>query len=875
MSLLRAALLYAGAAGLAATGLPTLAAAQGASAGEVEEIFVTARKRSETVRDVPATVAVFTESDIERNNITRADDIALLTPGVSLVNAAEVGDTQVNIRGMNGARDAENSYALVIDGVTYTNPAALNREYANLQQIEVLKGPQGAIYGRNASAGAFIITTKLPQDEIEGQVKASAGEDATYGLNAAYGGKLSDNVRGGLQAEYFTTDGFYTNEFLNRDDITDNQEIWAVTGRLQFDLSDATTIDTKLRYGEVDASSITFNSVFHVPFFATAFGLPAFYENVNDHPNRYFNNVVHTNDQETTEFSVKLDHEMDGATLTAWGLYSDIDNQLGADGTSAAFSFFNSDQTCRDTTLQVGYLGENVPVNPPQLIGGNPDFVDPNLNPLGSIFGAYTPTTCDGTQFQRRNQKDYSFEVRLSSNGDGPIQWMGGIYYLNIEREVAVSTGVDLLNPTGVMDPSAYRGGTVIQTPYSTDPSNPTEQLVWDEFNTDVYSLFGQIAWDVSDTFTADLALRYDREEREVTNLVPTVADGAISQFINPCGAGFTVGVDTPLNPGLCNGSIDPKSRNFSEFQPKLSLKWDAFENTTLFASWGVGFRSGGFNNQGSQATVDTFINNFLLDANGANGLCDPSVAGCVATGRSRVGIKDDYEKETSSAFEAGFKSNLLDNALRIEGAAYYTKVDDMQFFEFIVGPFGLLRIVENIDEVEIKGIEGAVTWDAAEWLDLYVGANWNDSEIKQNSVRPDTVGNESPYTPEYTGNVGAYLTFPMGDAMNLFANLNVSAIGKTWFHVVQNQTRPIGFEAAAIGAPIAPGEYSVAERDAYMLANVRVGVETDRWTAALWVNNLTDEEYLEEVIPAPEFGGSFIHPGTLRRAGVDFTYRF
>ena len=101
--------------------LPAPLAAQDSNAQPVEEITVTARKRAETLQDVPATVTVFPEERIERSNINRAGEIALLTPGVSMVDAAEVGDTQVNIRGMNGARDAENSYALVIDGVHFVS----------------------------------------------------------------------------------------------------------------------------------------------------------------------------------------------------------------------------------------------------------------------------------------------------------------------------------------------------------------------------------------------------------------------------------------------------------------------------------------------------------------------------------------------------------------------------------------------------------------------------------------------------------------------------------------------------------------------------------------------------------------------------------
>ena len=95
----------------------------------LEEIVVTARRRSENVKDVPGTVGVITEATIESAGIERVADFIKLTPGVSLVDAAEVGDTQVNIRGINGARDAENSFAFIVDGVLHTNPAAFNREY--------------------------------------------------------------------------------------------------------------------------------------------------------------------------------------------------------------------------------------------------------------------------------------------------------------------------------------------------------------------------------------------------------------------------------------------------------------------------------------------------------------------------------------------------------------------------------------------------------------------------------------------------------------------------------------------------------------------------------------------------------------------------
>ncbi len=470
--------------------------------GVVEEIIVTVRRREETVKDVPATVYVFTEENIERSNITRAGEIAMLTPGVSLVDAAEVGDTQVNIRGMNGARDAENSYALVIDGITMTNPAALNREYANLQQIEVLKGPQGAIYGRNASAGAFIINTRNPGEEFGGQVTASGAEDSSYRLVATLDGPLGDTLGGSISGDYRTTDGFYNNEYLNQDDITDNMETWSVTGRLLWEPTEDLALDTKLHYGEVDGSSIAFNSAFQIPGF--------FDEDINTHQYRFVNNIVHQNDQETTEFSMKLDYDFEFATLTAWGLYSDIENSLSADGTSAAFGFFNADQPCIDTTLALGTAGTNQPLNAPQFIGMTPNVVI--LDPDGSLFGAYTPTACDGTQYQERNQEDISFELRLTSPGDQQLRWNAGLYYLNIDREVGVSTGIDRLSPA-----TGYTNASPIPSLFTTNPTNPTEQLVWDDFGTDVYSAFGGIAYDFMDAWTVDFraALRSRGARRE------------------------------------------------------------------------------------------------------------------------------------------------------------------------------------------------------------------------------------------------------------------------------------------------------------------------------------------------------------------------
>ncbi len=792
-------------------------------AEQYDEIVVTALGRAQSLEDSPAAVTVVTQGTIERKGIERVEDFVNLVPGMTIVNSAEVADTQVNIRGISGARDGEINYALVVDGVVITDRSALNREWNNAAQIEVLKGPQSALYGRSAAAGAIVITTKKPQSPFEADVKASAGENSAYLLNGRAGGQVNDELAWQVSGTYRDTDGFYKDDFNGDDDVIDNFESWAVDGRLLWDPTENLSLDFKARYGEVDAGSIVFNSIFHIPAF-TGFGA-AFYENVNGHDYRFYPNVESSNDQESREFSLRVDYDLGWADIIGWGLYSDIDNSLGADGTSGAFGFFWGDPDCINSTA----ANTGFPTNPPTYIGADPVF--PN-----SLFGAYTPTTCDGTQWQERNQKDYSFEVRLRSKSDQRLRWEGGAYYLNIDREVGVNLGID-------------RGFGIVENLYTTDARNPTEQLLRDDFDTDVWAVFGQLSYDITDDLVTDFALRYDKESRDADSTVPT---NATTQYL-VCTPGDPFTGGDPINPGLCPNvtNADPSpSDDWDQLQPKLSLSWQATDRLNLFGSWGVGFKSGGFNNFGSQATVDNFINTPVV----------------IPAGAPPVLISDQYDEETSSAFEAGFRTSVGDT-IQLNGAAYYIKVDDSQFFEFFVGQFGLLRVVSNMDEVEIYGLELAATWSPFEWLDFQANGNYNDTEINKNKSRPDTEGNDAPYTPEYTFYLSGDVTWPITPNLDLIGTLSITGTGQTWFHSVQDQERPTIFAA--------PGRYDVTERDSYELVDLRAGVAGETWTLVAVGRNIFDKNYIREVIPAPEFGGSFNAPGDESWWGVEFTMNF
>ncbi|WP_321390543.1 TonB-dependent receptor [Emcibacter sp.] len=822
----------------------------------IEEVIVTARRRAESLTDVPGTVTALTQTALESAGVQRADDFIALTPGVTMVDAAEVGDTQVNIRGINGARDAENSFAFILDGILYTNPAAFNREYTDLAQIEIFKGPQGAIYGRNAAAGAIIVKTTKPDNETITKITGGIAEDNTYLIKGSTSGAIvEDELFYRLSGDWRKSDGYYRNSFKDDAATIDAYEGYNVNARLVWEGLEDLSLDMRMRYGKVDASSLSFNSTFNLPVFAEATSTPAAYQDVNDFDFLYQANVDSDNDQESFEASTKFDYDLDGMVLSGWVLYSNIKNNLIADGTAAAFGFFNGDAACQQSVADLNAAG--VALLAPQFIGLTPTGVifDPN----GSFLGAYTPTTCDGLQEQKRNQKDLSAELRLSSDGDGPLSWMVGAYFLDIDREVGVSLNRD-------------SGDAPIRGLYQATGPNATVSLLHDQFDSRVLAVFGQLEYDISEDVELSLALRYDNEKRSVSSLVPTDATQSLIDL------NFDGIFDDPLNPGLSSlinptGTIPDKERTFSELEPKVSITWDASEDMTLYASWGVGFKAGGFNNSGSAATVNIFNNSFI---NGGIGINFADLLGA-----DLPVVNDDYEKETSSAFEAGFKADLLDGRLQLTGSGYYTTVNDMQFFEFYVGSFGLLRVVSNMDKVELYGAEFGGTFHVNENVRLYGGVNFVESEIKENSSRPDTVGNKSPYTPDYTVNVGADVNYPINDDLEVFARADAQFIGPTWFHTVQEGQRPtifqplfeLGFGAGAGALGIA--DYTASRRDAYYTVDLRLGVRGENWSLTGYVTNLTDEKYLEEVIPAPEFGGSFDHPGSERRFGAEVSFEF
>ena len=824
---------------ITAVGAPSALAQESSFA--IEEVVVTARKRSENLQEVPIAISAIDAETMERAGVERAGDYISLIPNVTLVDTANVGDTQVSIRGIVSTRDAESTFAYVVDGVLSTNPNSFNEELFDVEQIEVLKGPQGALYGRNAVSGAILVTTKKPGDETEAEIAVGLGNNNAFKARAVVSGPVGDDMAGRIAVSTRETDGFYSNSFSGGKGTVDYLEDTSARARLVWNVSDDLELDFRAGYTDVSGGAINFNAAFAIPAFEAAFGSPAFFADPNELDFNFTFNVPGENEQTTTDFSVKADYTMDGMDLVASFAYTDLEEYLLSDGTSATFYGYELTPTCQADRATLNSFTR------PDLFGpvAAPFVVLPSGDPandFAGVYGPYTPTSCDGYQYQERNQEDMSIDVRLVSTDESSTRWIAGAYWAEIEREVVVAYGADT-------------GGGFLRQPYvPASGPNPTDLLFWDNFDTTVMALYGQMEFDLADNWELALAARYDREERTVDNQVPNVSNSGLN--VNLLGPGFT---PLPINPALQGGEIPNRSADFNQLQPKVTLSWAASDQVNWYASYGMGFRSGGFNSVGTSDTLNFWFN---------SGFGGPGEAV-----NAQLQITDDYDKEVSTSLELGFKGEFNDRRVRVNAAAFRTDVDDNQFFEFFAGPFGLLRTVTTIDELSIQGFEIDATFAVTENLSIYGGAGFLDSEIRKNKNRPLSVGNDVPQAPNNSSNLGVQWVSSVRSGIDLVARVDYQRVGKMHFHTLQGEQTPTIWNA--FFAPGFNSDFSKSARDSYHTVDARISLEAADWTITAWGRNITDEQYLQEVIPAPEFGGTFNHPSARDAYGVDFTYRF
>lgn len=354
--------------------------AQGAGTS-LEEVIVSARKRDESVLDVPVAINVFTAADIEAAGIERPQDFIDLTPNMSLVQTQNQGTSFVTVRGISQARNSEPSVAVLVDGVLMVNPSQFNQELVDIESIQVLKGPQGALYGRNAIGGAIIVNTKRPTDTFESSITAGYESGPGQRLRGSVSGPITDTLKYRVAASYFETDGYIDNALLGEE--ADPFRDVSTRVRLLWEPSDKFTADLRLSSSQVDTQALYFNIT----------------ESVNDTSLPVRVNNPGVNERDMYGVSLKMDYETDAGTITSVTSY--------------------------DTLKEL-------------LTGDQFDFLPIPESVLFQFFGA------DQAQHQFLDLEAVSQELRFTSPAEQRVRWIAGVYGITTDRFISTGNVFDL-----------------------------------------------------------------------------------------------------------------------------------------------------------------------------------------------------------------------------------------------------------------------------------------------------------------------------------------------------------------------------------------------------------------------------------------------
>jgi iron complex outermembrane receptor protein len=816
-----------------------------------EQIVVTALRRAERLQDVPATVDAFDAGMIEQAGITSMRDYVGMAPQITLVETQNIGFAFVNVRGLSQVRNSEPTVAVVVDGVLQTTGLGFSEELYDIEQVEVLKGPQGALYGRNASGGAINITTRQPTNDFEAFARAGFGNGENKTFTGSLSGALIPNVLTGRAAVAFKdAEGWHENITTGRK--ADSYADRSFRGRLVWRPNAAVSGDLRVAYSNTEALQSQFVS--NAPNFVMAPpigalpglaatnggrsngtaqilpGLPASIAALVGDPNntsvRMQGNIPGVDDRKVTSVSGKIDWHGRIGTVTSVTAFDKLDLV----GTLETFPYFPFLQSSADPTAGAR---DDALVLPPAIFG-----------PLGTV---------NATTGQNRFHDAWSQELRIASPDNQRVRWIAGGYFAATDLDVMISVNRDLgsgdvvqrtdpniggVNPTAPWNerfvaavapvftslfaanpgavPAACLSSPLPAAVCAANLANPNQNpgalsYNFDRNDNNAFAGFGQTSIDLNDRVELSLALRYDRDERTLNIMAPQ---------------GFL-----PVFPFTSGREGDVRETSFDAWQPKATVRWKPNDALAFYGVYAQGFRSGGFNLSGVAAGVAA------LRSAGVPGMPE--------------GVLDSWDQEDTRGVEFGFKSNVLGGAATFNASGFYTRIDDAFTF-FFVAPFNA-QIIRNIDEARSAGFEGDVSWLPIPGLQLDFAVGLLDTAILSSAWLGtggiDIRGKKLPFNPSSTINAGVSFSRPVAEGWQGFTRFDYERLGRTAFD-------PENF----------------AFRDPIDLINMRGGVTARAgWELALWGRNLTNKEYLSECINP----NGISWRGKPRQWGLEVTKRF
>jgi outer membrane receptor protein involved in Fe transport len=694
----------------------------------VEDIIVTAQRQAQSLQDVPIAVSAFSAESLAAQQINNAQQLQLTLPNITFSKGNFTGSS-FTIRGVGDlcvGVTCDSATAIHLNDLPLFATRLFETEYFDLERVEVLRGPQGTLFGRNATAGVVNFVTGKPDASA---FKASG--EALYGnyneirLQGMINIPLGENFAARVAGFYLKRDGYTENLFDGNDH--DGRDMFALRGSLRWEPTDATTIDLmgywfkedddrmriqkqlcqrdptgvlgclpgRLDYGITNANSTFVGTLSSREFLRSQGGAPigalglgslygpdAYANNVNPADPRQVNtDFTPTYLAEEIQVQAKIEHDFGGVKAKLSGQFQENSVDSSQDYN---LSVQNAALYAPGLNTLAAYAGG---LGGPALQAAFRPFFNAAL-PSGANGGVYCTSLaeesgtgifqgnslCDSTpqDFDRSNQylKAWTVEGIVSTEFDGKFNFLAGAIYNKVDMKensyYVNSFGIDYV--TGVLGGATFLGAggalppVYLGTPYFRNNT--------DQFTLKSYGIFGEAYFDASDSLRFTVGLRYNNDSKSVR------ARSTLASFPVPVtqGAAF----DSPFvgsfdaDPGRPGNQLwQEREANFSEFTGRFVVDYKISDDNLLYASYSRGYKSGGIN---------------------------PPLQPIFA-------VPETFEPEFIDAFEIGSKNRFMDGVFQLNATAFYYKYKGLQLSRIVARTSVNDNVDANIWGVEIEGI--------------------------------------------------------------------------------------------------------------------------------------------------------------------------
>ncbi len=800
----------------AVSGLALLVALPSAPAlaQEVDKITVTAQKREQDLQDVPIAVSAFTTEFLENAGVDDIFELQFFEPSFSAVPAQSAVQTSLSIRGVGTAGNSvslESSVGLYIDGVYRSRQASALNDLVDIERVEILKGPQGTLYGRNTASGAVQYITVAPQEEFGGWYEVNIGNLDFYNVKGAINIPIvEDTLATRFSGSWAQRDGYVDN--LTTGDQLNDRDRYQIRGQALYTPTNDISFRLIADFTSLDELCCSASNTFDGPGDTVAgfnaavaqFGFPlpnASYFLPLESAGALFGieNPIVLADQfndDVTALDVNPESQLD-----EWGISGELEWDLG-------WATLTSITAYRDYDAQT--------------------ITDSDFSALPSLVNTINT-----------EQTTFTQEVRLAGALlEDRLQYVAGGYYFNQTLEdtndllwgpaanVLLAAGLNadgFLVANGIIPvPQACAALNPQVVPFCNQPVFPagTGSTDVSEQEQESWALFGQVDYSVTDKLVATVGLRYNNETKDM-NVQFTESDiypGFV--FFQP----FSI-----FQPDVTDAQFEDSTVTGTA---KLSYFWNP--DLMTYVSYGRGYKSGGTNiaRIGFTNRDQVFgawlagINNFPLETFPVQ----PET------------ITDTlFDPEVSDSWEVGLKGDFIDSRLRMNVALFRTTFEDFQANTFVGTGF----VLQNAGEIVSQGVEIDMQAVPTDWLTLTAAASYIDAEYESFEggactltpfgFEPDRNEPGFPATCDNSGNQVNPNELVVTGSARVTQPLVNDIIGYSQLDVLWNDERTAGNDND-------PNKGF----ESYALVNLRAGVTFNEgdYDFSLWAKNLFDEDF-------------------------------